>query len=55
MVIADPMSVVLCDDIEIPRKHEVIQRAKVKSTFITESILERNISLPQRGVLVVLF
>ena len=50
--IADPMSVVLCNDIEIPGNHEVIQRAKVKTPCINDSILEPNISIAQRGVLV---
>ena len=50
--IVDPMSVVLCEDIEIPGNHEVIKRAKVKTPFINDSILEPNISLAERGVLI---
>jgi len=53
--IADPMSVVLYDDIEIPGNYVIIQRAKVKTPFINESDLEPNISLAERGVLVARF
>ena len=43
--IPDPTAVILCDDIEIPGRHEVIRRAKVKGVFLAESIVEPNVSL----------
>ena len=46
--IADPTAIILCDDTEIPAKHEVIRRAKVKEVFLTESIIEPNVVLAQK-------
>ena len=48
----DPIFAALCDDIEIPGNHEVIQTAKVKTPFSNDSILEPNISLAERAALV---
>ena len=50
--IPDPTAVILCDDTEIPPKHEVIRRAKVKGVFLTDSIIEPNVALAEKGILV---
>ena len=50
--IPDPAAVILCDDTEIPGRHEVIRRAKVKGVFLAESIVEPNVSLAEKGILV---
>ena len=50
--IPDPTAVILCDDTEIPAKHEVIRRAKVKGVFLTDSIIEPNVALAEKGILV---
>ena len=50
--IPDPTAVILCDDTEIPPKHEVIRRAKVKGVFLTDSSIEPNIALAEKGILV---
>jgi len=52
-LIADPAAVTLCDDTNIHAKREVICRAKVKGVFLTESILEQNVALAVKGILVV--
>ena len=50
--ISDPTSVTLCEDIEIPAKHEIIQTACIKGPFIDESILEPNSKLVEKGILI---
>ena len=47
--IVDLMSVVLCEDIEMPGNHEVIKMGKVKTPFINDSILEPNLPVDVRG------
>ena len=48
----DPTVVVLSDDIEIPGRHEIVQTAHIRNPIISESILEPNFDLAERGVLV---
>ena len=50
--IPDPAAVILCDGTEIPGRHDVICRVKVKGTFLAESIVEPNRSLAEKGILV---
>ena len=50
--VPDPSAVVLDEDIEVPAQHEVFQTARVKNPTISESILEPNMTLPSKGVLV---
>ena len=50
--VPDPLAVVLDKDIEVPAQHEVFQTARVKSPTISESILEPNMTLSSKGVLV---
>ena len=49
---SDPTNVTLCEDIEIPAKHEIIQTACIKGPFIDESILEPNSNLVEKGILI---
>eukprot|EP00112_Aurelia_sp_Birch-Aquarium-sp1_P002037 Seg1221.15 transcript_id=Seg1221.15/GoldUCD/mRNA.D3Y31 product="Zinc finger protein GIS2" protein_id=Seg1221.15/GoldUCD/D3Y31 len=48
----DPTVVVLSDDIEIPGRHEIVQTARIRNPIISESILEPNFDLAEKGVLV---
>ncbi len=50
--VSDPLAVVLDEDIEVPAKHEVLQTARVRNPTISESVLEPNMDLSGRGVLV---
>ena len=42
----------LSDDIEIPGRHEIIQRAHVRHPIINDSVLEPNFNLAEKGVFV---
>ena len=48
----DPTVVVLSDDIEIPGRHEIVQTAHIRNPIISESVLEPNFDLAEKGVLV---
>eukprot|EP00794_Sanderia_malayensis_P013568 gene13568-14969_t len=48
----DPTVVVLSDDIEIPGRHEIVQAARIRNPIISESILEPNFDLAEKGVFV---
>eukprot|EP00794_Sanderia_malayensis_P014624 gene14624-16139_t len=48
----DPTVVVLSDDIEIPGRHEIVQAARIINPIISESILEPNFDLAEKGVFV---
>ena len=50
--LTDPLAVDLDQDVEIPAKHEVLQAAQIKKNIIAENVLEPNMSLTGRGVLV---
>jgi hypothetical protein len=50
--VSEPSAVVLDEDIEVPSQHEVFQTARVKNPTISESVLEPNMTLSSRGVLV---
>ena len=50
--VSDPLAVVLDEDIEVPAKHEVLQTARVRNPTISESVLEPNMNLSGKGVLV---
>ncbi len=50
--VSDPLAVVLHEDIEVPAKHEVLQTARVRNPTISESVLEPNMNLSGKGVLV---
>lgn len=50
--IKDPTVVVLSEDIEIPARLEIIQSAHIRNPIITESMLEPNFDLAEKGVLV---
>ena len=50
--ISDASVVTLCDDIVIPGKHEIIQRARIKNPSLEQSLLEPNYELTSKGVLV---
>ncbi len=50
--IADPLAVVLDEDLVIPARHEVFKTARVRNPTLNESILEPNMNLSGKGVLV---
>ena len=50
--IADPLAVVLDEDLVIPARHEVFKTAQVRNPTLNESILEPNMNLSGKGVLV---
>ncbi len=52
MAITDPLAVVLDEDLVIPARHEVFKTARVRNPTLNESILEPNMNLSGKGVLV---
>lgn len=50
--IVDPLGVVLDEDVVVPAKHEVFKTARVRNSALNESILEPNMNLSGKGVLV---
>ena len=50
--VSEPLAVVLDEDIEVPAKHEIVQTARIRNPTISESILEPNMKLSGKGVLV---
>ena len=50
--LTDPLGVVLDEDLVVPAKHEVFKTAGVQNPTLNESILEPNINLSGKGVLV---
>ena len=50
--VSDPSAVVLDEDVEVPAEHEVFQTARVRNPTISESVLEPNMTLSSKGVLV---
>ena len=50
--VSDPLSVVLDEDIEVSAKHKILQIAGIKNPTISESVLELNMKLSGKGVLV---
>ena len=48
----NPAVVELSDDVEIPGRHEIIQTARIRNPMISESVLEPNFDLAEKGVLV---
>ncbi|CAB3986622.1 Transposon Ty3-G Gag-Pol poly [Paramuricea clavata] len=50
--IADTLGVVLDEDLVVPAKHEVFKTARVRNPTLNESILEPNMNLSGKGVLV---
>ena len=50
--VLEPLAVVLDEDIEVPAKHEIFQTARIRNPTISESILEPNMKLSGKGVLV---
>ena len=50
--LTDPLGVVLDEDLVVPAKHEVFKTARVRNPALNESILEHNMNLSGKGVLV---
>ena len=50
--LTDPLGVVLDEDLAVPAKHEVSKTARVRNPTLNESILEPNMNLSGKGVLV---
>ncbi len=50
--VVNPSIVTLIEDVVIPAEHEVVQRALIKNPSLEESILEPNIELAAKGILV---
>ncbi|CAB4011611.1 Retrovirus-related Pol poly from transposon [Paramuricea clavata] len=50
--IAGPLGIVLDEDLVVPAKHEVFKTARVRNPTLNESILEPNMNLSGKGVLV---
>ena len=51
--LTDSLGVVLDQDLVVPAKHEVFKTARVRNPSLNESILEPNMNLSRKGVLVV--
>ena len=52
LTLTDPLGVVLDEDLVVPAKHEVFRTARVRNPTLNESILEPNMNLRGKGVLV---
>ena len=50
--LSDPLAVVLEEDLVVPAKHEVVQTGHIRNPTLNESVLEPNVNLSKKGVLV---
>ena len=50
--LSDPLAVVLEEDLVVPAKHEVVQTSRIRNPTLNESVLEPNVNLSEKGVLV---
>ena len=49
---SDPLAIVLEEDLVVPAKHEVVQTGRIRNSTLSESVLEPNVNLSEKGVLV---